>query len=231
MRRTKVGAPITTTDWDDRKLGKDDCTAYSRCDFLCALDAETDMAVEVPDGNEGLKTSTLASASLFLHGHNLHDFILEVGEEEVDNLELLYWEREKIDLLHRFDLAVLYKTTELGNWDPSIKVITFKSNKNTKSRQRTNPSLHPCEGRDDLPDLPDLLDHRALVRNPLYRVQSRPFVIMEKRSAENGGDIISQIVCRCPGYEKCYPVKIDPSTTKDASIYGNIHGNNAMNTT
>lgn len=123
MRRTEVGAPITTTDWNDRKLGKDDCTADSRCDFLCALDAETDMAVKVPDGNEGLETSALASASLFLHGHNLHDFILEVGEEKVDNLELLHWEREKIDLFHRFDLAVLYKTTELGNWDPILLLI------------------------------------------------------------------------------------------------------------
>lgn len=126
MWRTEVGAPITTTDWDDRKLGKDDCTADSRCNFLCALDAETDMAVKVPDGNEGLETSALTSASLFLHGHNLHDFILEVGEEEVDNLELLHWEREEIDLFHRFDLAVLYKTTELGNWDPSITVVASK---------------------------------------------------------------------------------------------------------
>ena len=92
MRRTEVGAPITTTNWDDRKLGEDDCTADCRCDFLCALDAETDMAVKVPDGNEGLETSALASACLFLHGHNLHDFILEVGEEEVDNLVLLHWE-------------------------------------------------------------------------------------------------------------------------------------------
>ena len=135
MRRTEIGAPITTTDWDDRKLGKDDCTADSRCDFLCALDAETDMAVKVPNGNEGLETSALASASLFLHGHNLHDFILEVGEEEVDNLELLYWKREKIDFFHGFDLAVLYKTTELGNWDPSTTVVASKS---TRTRSASN---------------------------------------------------------------------------------------------
>jgi hypothetical protein len=79
MRRTKVGARITTTDWDVRKLGivgKDDCTADSCCDFLCALDTETDVAVNVPDGNEGLETSMLASTSLFLYGHNLHDFII-----------------------------------------------------------------------------------------------------------------------------------------------------------
>lgn len=142
MRRTEVGAPITTTDWNDRKLGKDDCTADSRCDFLCALDAETDMAVKVPDGNEGLETSALASASLFLHGHNLHDFILEVGEEKVDNLELLHWEREKIDLFHRFDLAVLYKTTELGNWDPILLLVLARA-ATTSPTSPTAPTTAP----------------------------------------------------------------------------------------
>ena len=118
MRRPKVGAPITTTDWDNRKLGKDNCPTDGRRDFLCALDAETDMAVRVPNGNEGLETSALAGTGLFLHRHNLHDFILKVWEEEVDNLELFHWEREEIDLFHRFDLAILHKTAELGNGDP-----------------------------------------------------------------------------------------------------------------
>ena len=127
MRRTEVGTPITTTDWDNRKLGKDDCTADSRRDFLCALDTETNMAVRVPNGNECLETSTLAGASLFLHGHNLHDFILEVWEEEIDNLELFHWEREKIDFFHRFDLAVLHKTSQLGNGDPLMIIVGSKA--------------------------------------------------------------------------------------------------------
>jgi hypothetical protein len=89
MRRTKVGAPVTMTDWDNRKLGQDDCTTYSRCNFLCTLDAEPDMAVKVPDGSEGLETSALASASLLLYGHNLHGFILEVGKEESRQFDTL----------------------------------------------------------------------------------------------------------------------------------------------
>src|SRR6266446_456454 len=133
MWGAEVGAPVATTDWDNRKLGKDDCTTDSRCDFLRALDAKTDMTVKVPDSNERLETSALASASLFLHRHNLHHFILEVGEEEVDNLKLLHWEREKIDLFHRFDFAVLHKTTELGNGDPLITVVGSKSTKTRRA--------------------------------------------------------------------------------------------------
>jgi hypothetical protein len=33
-------------------------------------------------------------------------------------LVFLHREREKIDLFHRFDLAILHKTTELGDRDP-----------------------------------------------------------------------------------------------------------------
>jgi hypothetical protein len=71
------------------------------------------MAVRVPSGNECLEKSALAGASLLLHRHDLHDFILEVWEEEVDNLELFHWEREEIEFFHRFDLAVLHETAEL----------------------------------------------------------------------------------------------------------------------
>jgi len=58
------------------------------------------VTVKVSDGNERLETSTLAGTSLLLDGHDLHDFILELGQEEVDNLELLDGQREEIDLLH-----------------------------------------------------------------------------------------------------------------------------------
>jgi len=100
MWGAEVGTPITSTNWDNRKLGKDDGAADSRRDFFCALDTKTNMTIKVPDGNKGLKTCTLAGASLFLHGHNLHDFILEAREEEVDNLEFFHTQREKVDLFH-----------------------------------------------------------------------------------------------------------------------------------
>jgi len=76
MRCAKVGTLISMANWDNRKLSEDDCTADSRCDFFCAFNTKTDMAIKVPDGNKGLETCALASMSLLLHGHNLHNFIL-----------------------------------------------------------------------------------------------------------------------------------------------------------
>lgn len=66
VRLTELGAPVTTTDRDDRKLGENDGASNSGCDFLCALDAETEMAVEVANGNEGFEASTLTGAGLLL---------------------------------------------------------------------------------------------------------------------------------------------------------------------
>ena len=49
----------------------------------------------------------------------LHNLILELGQEEVDDLELLDGQREQVNLLHRPDLAVLHETAELGDGDPA----------------------------------------------------------------------------------------------------------------
>jgi hypothetical protein len=53
----------------------------------------------------------------------LHDLILELWEEEVDDLVLLDWERVKVDLLHGLDLAGLDETTELGDWLPLLLLV------------------------------------------------------------------------------------------------------------
>ena len=103
---------------DDGELGKDDGATDSSCDLLRALDAETDVTLEVTDGNEGLEAGALTSAGLLLDGHDLHDLILELGEEVVDDLVLLDGEREEVDLLHGLDLAILDETAELGDGDP-----------------------------------------------------------------------------------------------------------------
>lgn len=50
----------------------------------------------------------------------LHNLILELGEEEVHNLELLDGQRVQVDLLHRGNLAGLDETTELGNGLPFL---------------------------------------------------------------------------------------------------------------
>lgn len=116
-----VRTPVAATDGDDRELGEDDGTADGTGDLLGALDTETDVAVEVTDSDEGLEAGALTGGGLLLNGHDLHNLVLEGGEEEVDDLVLLDGEREEVDLLHGLDLAVLHKTTELGNGDPTCQ--------------------------------------------------------------------------------------------------------------
>lgn len=50
----------------------------------------------------------------------LHDLVLELGQEEVDDLVLLDGQRVQVDLLHALDLASLYQTAELGDGLPLL---------------------------------------------------------------------------------------------------------------
>ncbi len=116
---TEIGAPVAPADGDDRELGEDDGTTDGGRDLLRALDPEADVPVRVADRDERLEARALAGARLLLHGHDLHDLVLELGQEEVDDLELLDGQREQVNLLHRPDLAVLHETAELGDGDPA----------------------------------------------------------------------------------------------------------------
>jgi hypothetical protein len=115
---TEVSTPVTSPDRDDRELGENDGATDGGRNFFGALDTETDVAIKVADGDESLETSALTSTSLLLYGHDLHDLVLEFGEEVVDDLELLDGKREEVDLLHGLDLAIFHETTELGDGDP-----------------------------------------------------------------------------------------------------------------
>ena len=89
----------------------DDGTADGSGDFLRALGAKTDVAVVVTDDDVGLEAGALTSAGLLLDGGDLHDLVLELGEEVVNDLVLLDGEREQEDLLNALDLAVLDQAT------------------------------------------------------------------------------------------------------------------------
>ena len=65
--KTKVGAPVTTSDGDDAQLRDDDGGTDGSRDFLGGLDAETDMTLGVTDNHNGLKSRTLAGTSLLLN--------------------------------------------------------------------------------------------------------------------------------------------------------------------
>jgi hypothetical protein len=51
---------------------------------------------------------------------HLHDLILQLREELVDNLELLDGQRVQVDLLHAVDLASLDETSQLGDGLPFL---------------------------------------------------------------------------------------------------------------
>lgn len=73
----------------------------------------TDVTSRVTDDDDGLESCTLTGAGLLLDGLDLHDFVLEGWEEEVDDLVLLDWEGVEVDFLHGLYLSGLDETTEL----------------------------------------------------------------------------------------------------------------------
>ena len=113
MWLSELSTPVTSSNGNDRELGEDDGSSDGGSDFLCALDTETEMAVKVSDSDERLESSTLTSSSLLLDGHDLHNFVLELGKQEVDDLVLLDGEREQIDLLNGFNISGANQATEL----------------------------------------------------------------------------------------------------------------------
>ena len=71
MWLSDTATPISSANGNDTEFGKDHGAANGSCDFLGALNAETNVAVAVADDNESLKASTLTSTSLLLHRTNL----------------------------------------------------------------------------------------------------------------------------------------------------------------
>jgi hypothetical protein len=102
---SKVGTPISSSDWNHRKLRDDDSGTDSSGDFLGGLDTKSNVSFGVSNDNNGLETGTLTGTSLLLDGFDLypsktharldlndvylHDLILQLWKEEVHNLEFL----------------------------------------------------------------------------------------------------------------------------------------------
>jgi hypothetical protein len=107
VRLTEVGAPVTSSDGDNAELGNDDGGADGGCDFLGGLDAETDVALGVTDDDDGLETGTLTGTGLLLDGLDLHDLVLELGQEEVDDLVLLDGQGVEVAAAVSFDVSCL----------------------------------------------------------------------------------------------------------------------------
>ena len=96
VRLTKVGTPVTSSDGDNGELGDDDGGAEGGSDFLGGLDTKTNVALGVTDDDDSLEAGTLTGTGLLLDRLDLHDLVLELGEEEVDDLVLLDGERVEV---------------------------------------------------------------------------------------------------------------------------------------
>ena len=68
---SKVGSPVSSTDWHDGEFGEDDGATDGGSDFLGALDPETDVAVAVTNDDKGLESGTLTGTGLLLDGLDL----------------------------------------------------------------------------------------------------------------------------------------------------------------
>jgi hypothetical protein len=127
LARNSVGltegrSPVTATNRDDSELGKDDGTTDSSGNFLGALDTETNVTVTIANNDESLETGTLTSTGLLLDRGDLHDLVLELRKEVINNLVFLDGKGEEIDFLDGLDLTVLDETTELGNGNPKVRI-------------------------------------------------------------------------------------------------------------
>lgn len=108
MGFSNVVTPVTPSYGNDGKLGDNDGTSDSGCYFLGALHSQSNVSIEITDGDESLESSSLTGRGLLLNGSDGHDFILEGGEELVDDLEFLDGKGEKVDFFHRLDLSIVY---------------------------------------------------------------------------------------------------------------------------
>ena len=90
MGLAQLSAPETSPHGNDGELGHDDGASDGGGDLLAALDAESDVAVVVTDGDEGLEPGALTGSGLLLDRHDLENLVLEGwAQEQVNDLVLL----------------------------------------------------------------------------------------------------------------------------------------------
>ncbi len=73
---TDLVTPISTADRDEAKLGINESALDGDLDLLGDLAAESDVTVEVTDGNDSLETGALAGLGLLLDRDDLHNIVL-----------------------------------------------------------------------------------------------------------------------------------------------------------
>lgn len=127
VRSTQVGTPVTSSDWDDGQLGDDDGSLDGGSNFLGGLDTQTNVTVGVTNDDNSLHSGSLTGSGLLLDRSDLHDLVLQLWEQLVDDLVLLDRQRVQVDLLDGGDLTGLDQSTKLGDWGPALLLISSSS--------------------------------------------------------------------------------------------------------
>lgn len=138
---TKRRSPVSSSDGDDGELGNDDGGSDGGGNLLGGLDTETDVTVGVTNDNNSLESGSLTGSGLLLDGLDLHDLILENGEELVNNLVLLDGEGVEVDLLHGLDVSGLDESAELGDGNPSLLLVLSSSASATSATTASSSSV------------------------------------------------------------------------------------------
>jgi len=112
VRLSDLVPPESSPDRYDRQFGHNDGTTDGSGNLFAAFHSKTDVSIVVSDGNKSLEPGPLSGTSLFLHGHDLQNLVLERGsDEQVNDLVLLDREREQVDFLQRLDPSILHQTS------------------------------------------------------------------------------------------------------------------------
>ena len=124
MDVTDLVTQIAATDGDEAELGVNESALDGDLDFLGDLDAKTDVASHVTDGNDGLEAGALTGLGLLLDGDDLHHIVLELVlgtlDELVNDLGLLDRDGVSVDFLKGLDVVGLNQSSELSLRDPFI---------------------------------------------------------------------------------------------------------------
>lgn len=110
---------------------------------------------------------------------HLHDLILELGQEVVDNLKLLDGQRMQVDLLHAVDLAGLDQTAKLGHGLPLLLLALAAS---SSTATATSTSTVTTSGSETTATSTVSHDDRCVVAD-----------VVEKGGIEFGEDAVSRI--------------------------------------
>ena len=144
MDVTDLVTPVTSSDGHKLELGVDESALNGDLDFLGDLDAETDVASHVTDGDNSLKAGSLTSRGLLLDGDDLHDVVLELElgnvDELVNNGSLLDGDGVGVDLLKGLDVTSGNQSAELGLGEPFVLGGTATATEATTATAATTAS-------------------------------------------------------------------------------------------